>query len=285
MFLSGRRHAPHAAHDTTDQELQTDTMRFVAILALALMAIFALVRGVPLRPVQTPGASDDNATASDTPTMRPTPVPTPTPTPSTPPRSASEVPRPTAPAARPQPEPTSRPRVATAAAASTPPKPRPEPRSATPEQAPAASALPPRPAPTKQAQAPQPPAPQPASGPPSPKGFTLRFASAQALTHLVATGRVRMYARDPLGAFHRVELVGARVRLRKGPGPAAYHEMETGTVPDTFLRAAGADGRLTWGVTLPPNLERRIAALIHSHQGGTIEIDAAGHVRLRKADR
>ena len=118
---------------------------------------------------------------------------------------------------------------------------------------------------------------------PAQKGFTLRFASAQALTYLVATGRVQMYARAPRSGFRQVQVVGARVRLREGPGPRAYHEMEPGTVPDAFLQAAGQQEPLTWGVTLPPDLERRIAVILRSREGGTLEIDAAGHVRLRES--
>jgi hypothetical protein len=139
--------------------------------------------------------------------------------------------------------------------------------------------------PARTATSPLPVEPAPASPDRVSRGFTLRFASARALTHLVATGRVRMYTRDAQGRFRRVEFAGARIRLVEGPAPRAYHEMEPGTVPGTFLLAAGDVGELTWGVVLPAELERRIARLVRSRDGGVLVIDAAGHVRLREAGR
>ncbi len=258
MPLMHRRHGTHHVRDAAEQELQTDTMRFVAILALALMAVFALVRGVPLRPPTASVAEADKPMSKtmDTPRAEPT----------APVRSSRR-------AFVPDPPPEGSRRDHTTRA-ETPPPPTGSRLTDTSSDT--------SPPPASMRHVPRALDPDPAPPAKRPGGFTLRFASARALTHLVATGRVRMYARTPHGRFRQVEIIGARIRLREGPGPRAYHEMETSTVPGTFLMAAGDDDRLVWGVTLPQDLEQRIAAFIRSRDSGVIEIDAAGHVRLRE---
>ena len=71
----------HAMHRGLDAEgggvadLQTDVMRFMAILALCLVVIFALVQSIPLRPEQT--APEPVAEPAPEPVAAPQPTPEP----------------------------------------------------------------------------------------------------------------------------------------------------------------------------------------------------------------
>lgn len=87
----------HAMHRGMDAEgggvadLQTDVMRFMAILAICLVVIFALVQSIPLRPSQPVPEPVSEAIPEPLPepvaeaVPEPVPEPVPTPTPVTPP--------------------------------------------------------------------------------------------------------------------------------------------------------------------------------------------------------
>jgi hypothetical protein len=96
---------------TTDGEaggiadLQTDVMRFMAILAICLVAIFALVQSIPLESVAEP-VPEPIAKAEIVVVTRPAPAPQPEPAPTTEPPAQTAAPAPEpAPAPAPAPAP------------------------------------------------------------------------------------------------------------------------------------------------------------------------------------
>jgi len=62
-------------------DLQTDVMRFMAILSLCLVAIFALVQSIPLAPSTEEPAPDVQAVETPQPSLQAAPQPEPTPEP------------------------------------------------------------------------------------------------------------------------------------------------------------------------------------------------------------
>ncbi len=194
-----------AGQDNAELEaLQTDVMRFVAIIGLCLAAIFSLLQGL------------DSATP-------PAPVP---------PSPALE-----------------------------------------PEQTPLDSQ-------------PEPPLPatspgQPGTTPPATTsdGFSLRFASEQALFALLASGQVSLYASS--GKQHWAFRPGP-VDFKPAAAPASLYLMEAATVPSrlrAWLQAAGIEVD-AWGVMLPASVQQQLQALMQANSGGELLIAADGLVAL-----
>ncbi len=228
-------------------DLQTDIMRFMAILALCLVAIFALVQSIPLlpEPEKPPVPAQAAVTAART---QPVDQPAPTPIPQRTVEAAAE----------PEPEPVVLTRPARMPQPAVVQQPRPEPQ----------------------------PAPQPeqvTTAPADSQGFTLRFESDIALTRLVAAGQVGFYAVGA-GRTWRMTVSQSRISFWDASTPNAFHEMETATVPGPVVDAlarTGADTRqIDWGVTLPGKLRLQLDTLLHEHAGGALVIGADGNLRL-----
>jgi hypothetical protein len=120
---------------------------------------------------------------------------------------------------------------------------------------------------------------------PGKQGFTLRFASAEALDRLVEAGTVSLYAMAGKQAW-RLSLGEGRPLVAPEAFPAWFHEMSPSTVPVTYLRAVeAAVGRsarssLIWGVQLAAATKQGIASLTRDLQGGNLVIAADGQVTL-----
>jgi hypothetical protein len=242
-------------------DLQTDIMRFMAILALCLVAIFALVQSIPLIPEAPAESTASAAPPPPTPVeeTRPEPVPTPTTEP------AEELAEETVRLTRPK-------WTSTFVARQRPPLPVEE---ASPPAAP-------EPAPvTETAVTPAPPTTTPPN--PESQGFTLRFESDHALTRLVAAGKVGLYAIAD-GRSQRMTVSESRISFWDASMPNAFHEMETSTVPRPVVDALGRSGVNTagigWGVTLPGKLKQQLDTLMREHAGGALVIGLDGNLRL-----
>ena len=232
-------------------DLQTDIMRFMAILALCLVAIFALVQSIPLapEPVQPTAAEAVPAPVAE---VQPAPAadpepPEPAPTTTVPVRLTRPQPAAATPVAR---HVVMRPAAADAAPVTAAPA---------PEQPPAA------PVPTQR------------------DGFTLRFESDLALTRLVAAGQVGFYALSA-GRAQRMTVSDSRISFWDASAPNQFHEMETSTVPrpvvDALARSGVETAAVDWGVTLPGKLRRELDALLSENSGGALVIGADGRLRL-----
>lgn len=223
-------------------DLQTDVMRFMAILSLCLVAIFALVQSIPLTPVEPaaePGARVEPVAEPETPAEEPIVV-------AAPPESAP----------------------AETVVVLTRPKWVPKFEPAQPREAPAVKAA------VAPPQAPPPPAPEE-------KGFVLRFASDVALTRAVAAQHVGLYAIHD-GRAQRMTVSESRISFWDASTPNTFHEMEAATVPtpvvDALARTGTAVGGVNWGVTLPGKMKAQLDALMKEHRGGSLVIGAAGDI-------
>jgi len=134
--------------------------------------------------------------------------------------------------------------------------------------------------------APETPAPAHPEPVPEEPGFTLRFASSEALDRLVAAGSVRFYAMAG-GQAWQLSLPGNGAAFARAPLPGRFHEMAPSTVPSRYLRAFARTGKglgVVWGVELPPGTEQLIASLTRGRRGGALVIHPDGRVAL-EADR
>jgi hypothetical protein len=235
-------------------DLQTDVMRFMAILALCLVAIFALVQAIPLAPVEPAPVPESRA--------EPEPVAAP----------AEVAPAPPADTAPPAPEQTHENVVLTR------PKwvPKYEPAvavapEAVPDEVPEAV---PDEVQKEVAATEAPP-------PPTESGFTLRFASDSALMRAVAAHDVGVYA-IASGRALRMTVSESRISFWEASTPNEFHEMAANTVPaavvDALSRAGPDAGSVAWGVTLPGGLRGELDTLMQEHEGGLLVIGANGHV-------
>lgn len=243
-------------------DLQTDVMRFMAIISLCLVAIFALVQSLP-----TPVSPPESA-------AKPQPEPIVVQT-KEPERVRQPVPRREPPATKPPPvEPVQKPVPKLAALPPAPvyeaPAKKPDPPV---KPSPLASAPPPVPV-----QAPA----APAAKTPARKGFSLRFESDLALTRLVARNEIGLYALQP-GKAQRMSVNRGAVSFWPAGSPGQIHEMDESTVPDTIvaaLRRSGGGGSLRWGVTLPAGMSRDLNRYLNEYEGGELIIGANGDLRL-----
>ena len=126
--------------------------------------------------------------------------------------------------------------------------------------------------------------PPPVPGP-GKQGFTLRFASAGALDRLVTTGTVSLYAMAGKQAW-RLSLGGGSPVFAPGSLPGWFHEMAPSTVPAGYVQTLEksvdrlAPSSVVWGVQLPPATKQGIASLTRGMQGGNLVIGADGQVTL-----
>ncbi len=230
-------------------DLQTDVMRFIAILALCLVAIFALVQSIPLMPPVQPIETRQA------------------------PQAAEIVEQPIV--AEPSPQKREQePLVIT----------RPAPKriavNRTPrriiEQTVETVEEPVLAEPVQQTPA--------VLAPVQSEGFTLRFETDLALTRLVARNEVGLYA---ITADKTLRMNVNRGSFGFWPAsvPNQFHEMAESTVPEDVLsalqRSGGADtADVKWGVTLPNNMRSDLDRFVSEFTGGSLIISGDGNLRL-----
>ena len=240
-------------HQSDNESLQADVMRFMAIIAFCLIAILALVKHAE--------PAEPRATAEIKPAAAPQPEPEvitaarpPTPTPSwqeplVKPAPAQPLPKPTTkPAAQPKP-------VAAAEVAA-----RPDRRSRAQAKKPA-------------------PAPAPAAEPE--ESLSLRFASDGDFLRLIARGDIRVYA------FKGSEILSldSGYSFLSARSPGQLYELLPQTIPGVIYSALAESRSRTddsasysWGVTLPETIQKQITSYVESVRHGQLVIDRYGDV-------
>jgi len=114
-------------------------------------------------------------------------------------------------------------------------------------------------------------------------GFSLRFASDEALTSLVATRSVRVFAMLGQRTW-RFSANEKSIYARSTDRPKSFYEMNPQTVPSTYLAtlrrvtAILDETRITWGVTLSQPTRAAITNLMDQFEGGELIIQTDGTV-------
>ena len=141
-----------------------------------------------------------------------------------------------------------------------------------------------------------PPVPEasPAAKPvPAQQGFTLRFASAAALGRLITADSVSLYGMANQQAWRLSIMEAGQPAVARTAFPKWFHEMSAATVPAQYIRSLdnAADGpgssAVVWGVQLPPATKAAITARVaeqraRDRQGGTLVIQDNGQVLLEQ---
>lgn len=250
LFYALNRGADAEAGGAAD--LQTDVMRFMAIISLCLVAIFALVQSIPLAPVPQDAEQTESVPALKTPAPEPEPTP-----------STITKPKPQPIIEEPKKIKLTRPTPARMVARNENvvlqrPKPAPEPKT--------------EPTPVDKTQDAQ----------QSPDGFTLRFESDAALTRLVARQVIGLYAltRDK---SMRMNISGGEISFWPASVPVKYHEMDQSTVPDDVIskyQINNAPNGVKWAVTLPADMSRELNSYLSSESSGALVIAGNGRINL-----
>lgn len=236
-------------------DLQTDIMRFMAILSLCLVAIFALVQSIPMTPQEAPVPALTTAEPKAPAVVREAVVEIET--------AAAAAPAPvTRTVTRQAPQ-----RVETVQLT----RPKWVPKYEVASKAEPVAAAPPEPEPLPTA---MPMVEQ--------VGFTLRFESDAALTRLVAANQIGVYAIAGDRA-QRMSVSESRISFWDASVPAQFHEMEISTVPAIVIDALQRSGTgyqgTQWGVTLPGKLSTQLDGLMQQYQGGALVIGANGAIQ------
>ena len=243
------------------ESLQADVMRFMAIIGFCLVAIFALVRNSDARPAVAPAPDARPRVAN--------PVPAPV---SNATVAQSAVPaiesRPAAPV------PARLPVRATVPASPMPAMPAPaalESPADAPESLEVASANP-----SPEASATEP-------------GLSLSFRSDRDFLRLVSTGVIELFVMNDAATAEPTLRFDPRGQFASARAPGRIYELLPGTIPRTITTAlaqrparsgtSDASGVLTWGVTLPPALERELDQQREQHSQGTLLIDRYARIR------
>lgn len=235
-------------------DLQTDVMRFIAILSLCLVAIFALVQSIPLMPTLPVPPAQQIETKQV-------------------PQAVEIVEQPIV--AEPSPQKREQqPLVIT----------RPAPKRITVNRTPRRI--------IEQTVEPveQPVPAEPVQQTPAvpaavrSEGFTLRFETDLALTRLVARNEVGLYAITPDKTL-RMNVNRGSFGFWPASVPNQFHEMAESTVPEDVLSALQRSGSadtadVKWGVTLPNNMRSDLDKFVSEFTGGSLIISGDGNLRL-----
>ena len=79
----------------------------------------------------------------------------------------------------------------------------------------------------------------------------------------------------------RLSLAAGRTVVTKVPFPGWFHEMSAVTVPAHYIHSLGQSGAV-WGVQLPATTKTAIASLTRGQQGGVLVIQSSGQVILEE---
>ncbi|MEZ5557588.1 MAG: hypothetical protein R3E86_03475 [Pseudomonadales bacterium] len=250
---------PVDRHAADGESLQTDVMRFMAIIAFCLIAILALVRNVAAPAPLTDASSAPIPVTAQAAAAAATGHPA-----SQPPAEPEISRQPTAQAA-PAPDRSLEP---------LPQLPAPSPATPTTARRSASSAPAATSAPAAKS-APQPAEPA-AEG--SQQGLSLRFASDSDFLRLVSKGDIQVFAFRPSDVL----MLDRDLRFGSAPPPGRVYELESDTIPaliNQALRSASTEaGSYTWGISLPARLERRIRQYVQQGATGELIINRFGEV-------
>lgn len=120
------------------------------------------------------------------------------------------------------------------------------------------------------------------------KGFALRFESDLALESLVAKGRVQLFGQVGKRIW-LLSIKSGHLRFHPTTAPGQFHVMTPGSVPVRIATALRRDAAIThpervaWGVTLPRATTDQIMRHLRQSSGGSLLIQADGRVRLQDA--
>lgn len=126
------------------------------------------------------------------------------------------------------------------------------------------------------------PQPTPSEEKEQEKGLSLRFSSDQALMSLIQQNTIKFYVVKNKQYFR----VLANGKVKVESINAQFYQMSAYTVPMSFKNRIKQHFTLTrsakFGVTLPSNIEQQLYQFVNKHKSGELIIDANGKVNFQK---
>jgi len=121
--------------------------------------------------------------------------------------------------------------------------------------------------------------------PPVKKGFSLRFSSNKALLSLLKQQPVNLYIMMKQNAWH-LQKTGKNWKANSTALPQQYYQMSVETVPYMLKQTVKQqlsvhdNSDVIWGIHLPGAMMQSIQGLMKNNSGGEIVINQAGQVTL-----
>lgn len=118
------------------------------------------------------------------------------------------------------------------------------------------------------------------------KGFSLRFTSDQTLLHLLQQQQLKMYLLMGKNAWI-VKSSAGTWQVERIKHPKKYYQMAVQTVPNILRKAAQSQlsvndrSQVVWAVELPQSIAASISQLMSNKQGGDLVITRNGQVQLQ----
>lgn len=116
-----------------------------------------------------------------------------------------------------------------------------------------------------------------------PEGYSLEFASSEALNFLISTKRLKFFAVVGDDSW-RLSIRQGTPRFDASDTPYRFHEMQVETVPEEYYLALEETGGIThrsdakWGVVLPRPMTEEIDRIVRQARSGTLIIQKDGRV-------
>ncbi len=125
------------------------------------------------------------------------------------------------------------------------------------------------------------------ASPPKPRdqGFVLKFASEKTLSQLIHSGQVNLLGIVDQQAW-QLSIQEQHPSFHKISMPDKYYEMLPGTLPTHYRRSFYASVKQTkatdtlWAVQIPPSTEKQVQRLLQTASGGQLIIQADAGVSL-----
>lgn len=121
------------------------------------------------------------------------------------------------------------------------------------------------------------------------EGFTLRFQSTGALDYLIRQGEVQLLVQVGEQIL-ALQARGSSLVFNSAASALSFHEMEAHTVPVRYKRLLAGSGvsisqdqQRIWGVVLPSTIRSQINQVIQGHIGGELQIDRKGQVSYHES--
>lgn len=115
--------------------------------------------------------------------------------------------------------------------------------------------------------------------PESEEGLSLRFHSDRDFLRLITSGEVGLYLFNDNSAFKLARNLG----FQSAPAPRQLYEVMPQTIPAAISasadRAVSQPSLFKWGVAMPARIEQRIASLVATQTSGQLVVDRRGLVR------
>ncbi len=120
----------------------------------------------------------------------------------------------------------------------------------------------------------------------STRGFSLRFETEAVLKDLVRKKRIKFYMLASHKSWRLASVSGRGWQFSPGNMSGSFYEMQRNTVPEDFVKAARmvvalGGAKAKYGVVLPGSISGQLVMAMEGREGGDLVIGEGGKVSIR----